>query len=129
MKHRGEIYLFRLCRGLGTKRLRLKLQPQRAVCRIKPCFIRHLDYGRGKIAELLCQHFTPVHAVDRCGGLLIDDALLRWPDAFSFSPDDWCYAEDNQLHLRPILNAGEDATEPHYLIVRYEDDAGGVVGR
>lgn len=58
-----------------------------------------------------------------------DDELIRWPDAFSFGPDDWCYVVINQLHLGPVLNAGEDATEPPFLIARFRQPQGGVIGR
>jgi len=58
-----------------------------------------------------------------------DDALLKWPDAFSFRPDDWCYVVINQLHLDPVLNAGADMAQPPFLIARFKRDAGGQIGR
>ena len=61
--------------------------------------------------------------------LFQDDDLIRWPDAFSFGPDNWMYVAVNQLHRGPILNAGVDETEPPFLIIRFRDEAGGVIGR
>lgn len=61
--------------------------------------------------------------------LFQDDELLSWPDAFSFGPDNWCYVLVNQLHRGPVLNAGLDATSPPFLIVRFKDQAGGIIGR
>lgn len=61
--------------------------------------------------------------------LFQDDALLQWPDSFSFGPEGWCYVLINQLHLGPVLNAGEDASKPPYVIARFKVPAGGVVGR
>lgn len=61
--------------------------------------------------------------------LFQDDALLRFPDAFSFGPDNWVYVVINQLHRGPVLNAGRDETEPPFLIIRFRDHAGGVIGR
>jgi|GEM_PF-3249374 len=49
-----------------------------------------------------------------------DDALLKWADAFSFGPDDWCYVVINQLHLDPVLNAGADMAQPPFLIARFK---------
>jgi sugar lactone lactonase YvrE len=57
------------------------------------------------------------------------DTLIRWPDAFSFGPGDWCYVVINQLHLGPVLNAGEDESQAPYLIVRFHLPQGGVTGR
>lgn len=61
--------------------------------------------------------------------LFQDDELILWPDSFSFGPDDFCYVLMNQLHLGPVLNAGQDATEPPYIIGRFKVESGGVVGR
>jgi sugar lactone lactonase YvrE len=58
-----------------------------------------------------------------------DDDLIRWPDAFSFGPEDWCYVVINQLHLGPVLNAGKDQTRPPFLIARFKQPQGGVIGR
>ena len=61
--------------------------------------------------------------------LFQDDELIRWPDAFSFGPDNWVYVAVNQLHRGPVLNKGEDKTEPPFHIIRFRDEAGGVIGR
>lgn len=61
--------------------------------------------------------------------LFQDDALINWPDAFSFGPDDWCYVVINQLHRGPVLNAGSDESVPPFLIARFKQDTGGVIGR
>jgi len=61
--------------------------------------------------------------------LFQNDETLAWPDAFSFGPDGWCYVVINQLHRGPVLNAGQDASTPPYLIARFRRDVGGVVGR
>jgi len=61
--------------------------------------------------------------------LVRDPQLLQWPDAFSYGPDGYVYVAVNQLHKGPVLNAGEDVSEPPYLIVRFKPPAQGVVGR
>ena len=61
--------------------------------------------------------------------LFQDDDLIRWPDAFSFGPDNWVYVAVNQLHRGPILNKGEDETVPPFYVIRFRDEAGGVIGR
>jgi sugar lactone lactonase YvrE len=58
-----------------------------------------------------------------------DERLLKWPDAFSFGPDGMLYVATNQLHLGPVLNAGQDASEPPYFILRLRPLAPGRVGR
>ena len=61
--------------------------------------------------------------------LFEDDELLLWPDAFSYGPDGKMYVVANQLHLGPVLNAGEDETEPPYYIFRFQPLAPGTIGR
>ena len=61
--------------------------------------------------------------------LFEDDELLLWPDAFSYGPDGKMYVVANQLHLGPVLNAGEDETSPPYYIFRFEPLAPGTIGR
>jgi len=60
---------------------------------------------------------------------LIRDEMISWPDAFSFAPDGYLYAVVNQLHKGPLLNAGNDVSEPPYLIIRFKPLAPGVIGR
>jgi len=61
--------------------------------------------------------------------LFHDPEILKWPDAFSFGPNDWCYTVANQLHLGPVLNAGEDSSKAPYKIIRFRQPEGGVTGR
>lgn len=61
--------------------------------------------------------------------LFQDDSLINWADAFSFGPDDWCYVVINQLHRGPVLNAGADDSRSPFLIVRFKQEVGGVIGR
>ena len=60
---------------------------------------------------------------------LISEPWLSWPDAFSFGPDGDLYGVANQLHRTPALNAGEDISDPPFIIFRLEPLAEGVVGR
>lgn len=54
---------------------------------------------------------------------------IRWPDAFSYGPDGYMYVVLNHLHRGPLLNAGEDVTEPPFEIIRFRPLAPGVIGR
>jgi sugar lactone lactonase YvrE len=60
---------------------------------------------------------------------LIQGDEISWPDAFSFGPDGYMYAVINQLHKGPVLNAGKDASEPPYRIIRFKPLAPGIIGR
>ncbi|MGL5083155.1 MAG: L-dopachrome tautomerase-related protein [Microcoleaceae cyanobacterium] len=66
---------------------------------------------------------------DRTYQRLVSAPWLSWPDAFSFSPDGYLYGVVNQLHRTPVLNAGVDATQPPFLIIRLKPLAPGVAGR
>ncbi|MEO1037458.1 MAG: L-dopachrome tautomerase-related protein [Pseudomonadota bacterium] len=66
---------------------------------------------------------------DRRYRTLIEDAQLSWVDAFSFGADGDLYAVVNQLHRSAVLNGGESAVVPPYLIVKFEPLASGTVGR
>lgn len=66
---------------------------------------------------------------DRTYGALARSRRFAWPDAFSFGPDGQLYVVINQLHRSAALNAGEDVTEPPFLVVRMTPVAPGVVGR
>ena len=61
--------------------------------------------------------------------VLISDPRLSWVDAFSFGGDGYLYAVVNQLHRSAILNGGESATKPPYLIVKFRPLSGGTIGR
>lgn len=61
--------------------------------------------------------------------ILVADARLSWPDAFSFGPDGYLYTVANQLHRTAVLNAGSAAVEPPYRVFRLRPLAPGVPGR
>ncbi|MDJ0740080.1 MAG: L-dopachrome tautomerase-related protein [Gammaproteobacteria bacterium] len=54
---------------------------------------------------------------------------LSWIDAFSFGPDGGLYAVANQLHRSAVLNGGEAAVRPPFLVLRVTPLAPGVSGR
>ncbi|MDY6936647.1 MAG: L-dopachrome tautomerase-related protein [Cyanobacteriota bacterium] len=60
---------------------------------------------------------------------LVSETWLSWPDAFSFGPDGNLYGVANQLHRTAALNAGEDISDPPFVIFRLQPLAEGVVGR
>ncbi len=66
---------------------------------------------------------------DRTYRVLIDDARLSWIDAFSFGPDGYLYTVANQLHRTAVLNGGQSASTPPYLILRFKPLAPGTPGR
>jgi sugar lactone lactonase YvrE len=66
---------------------------------------------------------------DRNYRILIADPRLSWVDAFSFGPDGYLYTVANQLHRSAVLNGGEAATIPPYLILRFKPLATGTTGR
>lgn len=66
---------------------------------------------------------------DRSYRILVRDPRLSWPDAFAFGPDGWLYVVANQLHRSPVLNAGESAVQPPFLILRLRPLGPGIVGR
>ena len=60
---------------------------------------------------------------------LFADSRLSWVDAFSFGPDGYLYTVANQLHRTAVLNAGEDATQRPFLVLRFQPLADGTPGR
>ena len=66
---------------------------------------------------------------DRTYRVLISDPRLSWVDAFSFGTDGYLYTVANQLHRSAVLNGGESATKPPYLILRFKPLAAGTPGR
>lgn len=66
---------------------------------------------------------------DRKYRVLINDPRLSWVDAFSFGPDGLLYVVVNQLHRSAVLNGGNAATEPPYLILKFKPLANGTAGR
>ncbi len=66
---------------------------------------------------------------DRKYRVLISDPRLSWVDAFSFGDDGFLYAVVNQLHRSAVLNGGESATRPPYLILKFRPLSEGTIGR
>lgn len=58
-----------------------------------------------------------------------DDDLLSWTDGLAVGPGDFIYVTVNQLHRSPVLNNGEDGSEPPYRILRFPSLAPSSVGR
>ncbi|MHC8308171.1 L-dopachrome tautomerase-related protein [Pseudomonas sp. GT1P32] len=53
-----------------------------------------------------------------------DDRLLAWPDGVELDAQGkWLYITANQLHRHPLLNAGEDASQPPFHVLRLRVDA------
>jgi sugar lactone lactonase YvrE len=61
--------------------------------------------------------------------LLFSDPALSWVDAFAPHPDGSMLAVVNQLHRHAVLNAGEDATGPPFLLIKFQPLAPTVVGK
>jgi sugar lactone lactonase YvrE len=70
-----------------------------------------------------------VIGADRTYRILVQDARLSWPDAFSFGPDGKLYVVANQLHRTARLNAGTQTATPPFLVLRFQPLAAGVTGR
>lgn len=77
----------------------------------------------------LAAHAVGVIDRDRNYRILVSDPRLSWPDAFSFSPDDYVYVVANQLNLSAPLNAGKDSAKPPFYILRFRALSRGVTGR
>ncbi|EJN21998.1 gluconolactonase [Pseudomonas sp. GM78] len=53
-----------------------------------------------------------------------DDRLLGWPDGVELDAQGkWLYITANQLHRHPLLNAGEDDSQPPFHVLRLRVDA------
>ena len=61
--------------------------------------------------------------------LVRDDERLLWPDGFSYGPDGYFYVTVNQLHRSAVLNAGEETSEPPFLVMRFRPLAPSAIGR
>ncbi|MFK8184759.1 MAG: L-dopachrome tautomerase-related protein [Phormidesmis sp.] len=61
--------------------------------------------------------------------VLVQDDRLLWPDSLSTGADGYMYVVVNKLHLSPLLNAGENESEPPYYVMRFQAPADLVVGR
>lgn len=70
-----------------------------------------------------------VTAADGSYRLVVKDALLSWPDGLSYGPDGYFYVTVNQLHRHAVLNGGQAATQPPFLVVRFRALAPSTVGR
>jgi sugar lactone lactonase YvrE len=66
---------------------------------------------------------------DRQYELLYADVKLEWTDSFSFGPDGYLYCDCNKLNRSAILNAGVEASETPYYILRLQALSPGVIGR
>jgi sugar lactone lactonase YvrE len=77
----------------------------------------------------LAKNAIGVIGSDRKYSVLISDPRLSWVDAFSFGDNGYLYAVVNQLHRSAVLNGGESATQPPYLIVKFRPLSKGTVGR
>lgn len=89
-----------------------------------------VDVAGNIYISAITDHAIGVIGTDRRYEVLFeDDERLLWPDAFSYGPDGKMYVVANQLHLGPVLNAGEDETKPPYYILRFKPQAPGTVGR
>jgi hypothetical protein len=61
--------------------------------------------------------------------LVRDDERLLWPDGFSYGPDGYFYVTVNQLHRSAVLNAGQETSEPPFLVMRFRPLAASAIGR
>ncbi|MNL10114.1 Major royal jelly protein [compost metagenome] len=53
-----------------------------------------------------------------------DDQFLAWPDGVELDAQgEWLYITANQLHRHPLLNAGEDDSQPPFHVLRLRVDA------
>lgn len=65
---------------------------------------------------------------DRTLETLVKDPRLRWPDGFSFGPDDWLYVTCSSLHH--VLFVSQDVMRAHapYQVYRFKPGAKGIPG-
>ncbi len=65
---------------------------------------------------------------DRTMETLVKDPRLRWPDGFSFGPDDWLYVTCCSLHH--VLFVSQDVMRAHapYQVYRFKPGAKGIPG-
>ncbi len=60
---------------------------------------------------------------------LIQDAIISWPESFSFGPDGYLYFVASQLHRSAPLNNLNETAKPPFYVFRIKGLAPGVVGR
>jgi sugar lactone lactonase YvrE len=85
--------------------------------------------GNLYLGDLANNAIGVIGADNRKYRVLISDPQLSWVDAFSFGDDGHLYAVVNQLHRSAVLNGGDSATNPPYLIVKFRPLSEGTVGR
>lgn len=61
--------------------------------------------------------------------LIRDDEHLIWPDGMSYGPDGFYYVAVSQLHRAAPLNAGEEASETPFEVLRFRTLAPSAIGR
>ncbi len=77
------------------------------------------DVGRNAIGVATAEGYT----------VLASDPRMVWPDGLAFGPDGHLYVTVNQLNRDSAQNAGVEAGEPPYYILRVRPLAASAVGR
>ena len=77
------------------------------------------DVGRNAIGVATAEGYT----------LLASDPRIVWPDGLAFGPDGYLYVTVNQLNRGSAQNAGVEAGQPPYYILRVRPLAASAVGR
>jgi hypothetical protein len=77
------------------------------------------DVGRNAIGVATAEGYT----------VLASDPRMVWPDGLAFGPDGHLYVTVNQLNRDSAQNAGVEAGEPPYYILRIRPLAASAVGR
>ncbi len=86
--------------------------------------------GNVYITDIAASAIGVIHAGDRSYRVLHQDRdLLAWPDALSYGPDGRMHVSSTQLHRSPVLNGGENAVVPPFLLTSFASLAEGTVGR
>lgn len=131
----GPMHGTRLYRVATADLRNPKLTPQQLSQRIKPYAKRPITDGISidredniYLGDLGALAIGTIKS-DRTYQRLVSSPQLAWIDAFSFGADGYMYSVVNQLNRTSALNAGVDATEPPFLIVRFKPLARGIVGR
>ncbi|GAC31877.1 L-dopachrome tautomerase-related protein [Paraglaciecola polaris] len=50
---------------------------------------------------------------------LYKDQRIVWPDGFAHGPDNYIYFTVNELHRSPVLNAGKNASQGEFKVMRF----------
>jgi sugar lactone lactonase YvrE len=88
-----------------------------------------IDHAGNLYLGDLAHNAIGVIGPDRRYRVLIADPRLSWVDAFSFGSDGHLYTVANQLHRSAVLNGGQSATQPPYLILKFQPLSKGTTGR